>query len=207
MKIGLILECQKPRENWLKNADELVCCHVIEQIEPGTEFEISYKGSKPVLLEECGEDAATLLKRGCCCVIIVWDLYPPCPWGTTADANKDHAAVKKNLEDAGIDEDAPVYGICIAYELESWFLVDRQVLIDGLPKVKASHIKKVKNFEQADPKTILSDYFPGRYTGQTQYVIQLLKGLTSEKFDRIQNKCTSFNEFVDSVGKCKAASK
>ncbi len=204
MKIGLILECQESMVAWQKNADELVCRHIIEMLEPGTEIESVFLGNKPNLLAKCGKNAAQLLKNGCCCVIIVWDLYPP--WEGESDAKKDYAAVKKNLEEAGVDKDAPVYCVCIAYELETWFVVDRQVLVDALPKIKASKIKSVKDFERTDPKTILSEYFPGRYTGRTAHVVQLLKGLTSDKFERIRKKCTSFNEFMDSVGKCKTAS-
>ena len=204
MKIGLILECQESTVAWQKNADELVCCHIIEQLEPGTEIEPIFLNNKPNLLAKCGKNAAQLLENGCCCVIIVWDLYPP--WEGEANAENDYAAVKKSLKEAGVDKDAPVYCVCISYELETWFIVDRQVMVDAFPKVKSAKFKKVKDFERTDPKTILSDYFPGRYTGRTSHVVQLIKGLTSEKFDRIRKKCTSFGEFVDSVGKCKTVS-
>lgn len=204
MKIGLILECQKPSANWLKNADELICCHIVKNIEPGTEFQIIYKGVKTVLLDECGEDAAKLLNDGCCCVIIVWDLYPP--WGSIVDPARDHAAVQKNLSDAGVSSTDPVYPICISYEIETWFLVDRLVLVDAFPRIKASKIKHVKNPERTDPKTILSNYFGSQYMGRTSHVIQLLKGLTVDKFDRIKNNCSSFKEFTESIGKCKTAS-
>jgi hypothetical protein len=202
MKIGLILECQDGGAPDRMNADELVGRHVIKIIAPGTEVEPVFLNRKPRLIDECGVYAKQLLANKCCCVIIIWDLYPL--WGGKVCMKRDRDAVLKNLKDAGIPDDAPVYLLCISYELETWFIVDRQVLIDALPKVKADKIKRVRNFERTDPKTILSNYFRSPYRGTTKQVRQLLKGLKKERFRKIQRKCTSFDRFVKQIETCKS---
>lgn len=190
MKIGLILECMAG------GADELVCRHVIALLHPHVQIEVAPLGNKPKLIQQCGHSAAALLANGCDRVIILWDLHPP--WRDQqpcrkADRDAIFVALHEKLE--RLDR---VFLVCIEKELETWLIADRQVLIQAFPQLKPNEFKANRRLEEADPKTLLSNYFrttSGRpYVGSAMQVRQLLKHLYD--CQRLHRKCETFRRFV-----------
>jgi hypothetical protein len=115
--IGMIFECGP------QGADKLVCEYLAANIRPGIKLSSRTLDNKANLLREAGSVAAQLLKDGCTCVLIIWDLRPA--WPDKADKPcraAERQQVLKALHQAGVAATAPVYPICIEQELESWVL-------------------------------------------------------------------------------------
>ena len=73
MTLGLIFECGP------QGADKQVCEYLVQHIKPGIKVSSKTLDNKDNLLRDAGKVAAQLLKDGCTCVLIVWDLRPAWP--------------------------------------------------------------------------------------------------------------------------------
>lgn len=121
--IGMIFECGP------EGADRQVCEYLAKHIRPGIEIRSRTLGSKVDLLRDAGIAAALLLKDGCACVMVVWDLRPAWPDKTNRPCRHDERqTVLMRLAEAGVSPHAPVYLICIEQELESWLLANERAI-------------------------------------------------------------------------------
>ena len=73
MTIGLIFECGP------QGADKQVCEYLAKAIRPGVALTSKTLDNKENLLRDAGRVAAQMLKDGCHCVLIIWDLRPSWP--------------------------------------------------------------------------------------------------------------------------------
>ena len=71
--IGMVFECGP------QGADKQVCEYLVQQIRPGVTLKSRTLDDKRNLLRDAAKVAAQLLKDGCCCVMIIWDLRPAWP--------------------------------------------------------------------------------------------------------------------------------
>lgn len=156
MTIGLIFECGP------QGADKLVCEYLAAHIRPGVVLSCRTLDNKENLLRDAGKVAAQLLKDGCACVLIVWDLRPA--WPDEKD-KACRAAERQQLLDvlgqAGVLAAAPVYLVCIEQELESWLMACDHA-IEALLST-AAHAYGVPRVRKPDavtqPKAALINHF------------------------------------------------
>ncbi len=151
MKIGLIVE------GIAGGTDELVCRHLISLLHPTAQIEVAPLGIKPNLINRCGDGAAALLAKGCERVIILWDLHPA--WSDRQPCRKqDRDAIFATLREK-VGRLDRIFLVCIERELETWLIADRGLLQNAFPRLPAQEFPSIRRLEQADPKTILSNYF------------------------------------------------
>ena len=102
--IGMVFECGS------QGADKLVCEYLVQQIRPGVTLKSRTLDDKRKLLRDAGKVAAQLLKDGCCCVMIVWDLRPAWPDKAERPCRHDERlAVLARLAEAGVPPTAGFY--------------------------------------------------------------------------------------------------
>jgi hypothetical protein len=120
--VGLIFECGP------QGADKQVCEYLVQQLRPGTETRCRTLDNKENLFREAGKVAAQLLRDGCACVIVVWDLRPAWPDNEDFCRSAERQLLLSGFNDAGLAAGAPVYPVCIEYELESWLIANERAL-------------------------------------------------------------------------------
>lgn len=154
--IGMIFECGP------QGADKLVCEYLAANIRPGVKLSSRTLDNKENLLRDAGKVAAQLLKDGCTCVLIIWDLRPA--WPDTKDKPcraAERLQVLTALAQAGVAANAPVYPICIEQELESWLLAS-DTAIEAYLSTKA-HVYSVPRVRRPDrvvqPKAVMINHF------------------------------------------------
>jgi hypothetical protein len=194
--VGLVFECGP------QGADKQVCEYLAKAIRPGVELRSKTLDNKANLLSNAGEVVAQLLKDGCTCVLIVWDLRPFWPDAKESCRHAESVALKKTLADAGVLESDPVHLVCIEQELESWLLTNKRAINEYLstrtyPCNKAVRVRKPDQVPQ--PKAKMKNYFKEArgwaYEG-TVHAIQVLKATeldlkrmrSSESFARFEKK-------------------
>jgi len=117
MTIGLIFECGP------QGADKQVCEYLAKKISPGVALESRTLDNKENLLRDAGRVAAQMLKDGCQCVLIIWDLRPSWPDKKVKPCRAaERKQVLESLTSAGLPAASPVYPVCIEQELESWLI-------------------------------------------------------------------------------------
>lgn len=141
LTIGMIFECGP------QGADKQVCEYLARHIRPGVQIKSRTLDDKVNLLRDAGRVAAQLLKDGCACVLVVWDLRPAWPDKTLRPCRHDERqTVLTRLAEAGVPPTAPVVLVCIEQELESWLLANERAIsahlsspahFYGVAKVKA----------------------------------------------------------------------
>jgi len=197
MKLGIIVECP------LKGVDHQVYEYTIPKLNDSLQFEIVSAGRNKVeMLNNCGPVASTLIESGCERVLIVWDLMPR--FGGAVCRKEDVDSIKTSLEENNVPEGA-VKLVCIEPELESWFLVDGDVLTSY--KAKLWHPHPVKKFpgvvlphNSRDAKSTISKYVETRKYVDYEAAMRIVR--TIENFDRISASHDSFRrlkEFVESL--------
>lgn len=154
--IGMVFECGP------QGADKRVCEYLVQQIRPGIAIRSRTLDNKDNLLRDAGKVAAQLLKDGCSCVLVVWDLRPAWPDRKHKPCRHDERlTVLARMADAGLPAHAPVHLICIEQELESWLLANERAIsallstpahVFAVPKVKAPD-------KVAQPKAALVEHF------------------------------------------------
>ena len=154
--IGLVFECGP------QGADKQVCEYLVQQIRPGVTVKSRTMDDKRNLLRDAGKVAAQLLKDGCCCVMIIWDLRPAWPDKTERPCRHDERlAVLARLAEAGVSMAAPVSLVCIEQELESWLLANERAISAHLStSAHAYLVPKVKRPDAViQPKSALVQHF------------------------------------------------
>jgi hypothetical protein len=107
MTIGFVLECGP------QGADLLVCEYLARSIRPDMAFSSRTLDNKENLLRDAGKVAGQLLKDGCRCVLIVWDLRPSWPdKKSTPCRTNERQHLLTAIEQAGLPASAPVYLVC-----------------------------------------------------------------------------------------------
>jgi len=154
--IGMVFECGP------QGADKLVCEYLANQIRPGVVVRSKSLDSKVNLLRDAGKVAAQLLKDGCACVMIIWDLRPAWPDKTDRPCRHDERqAVLARLAAAGVPLNAPVALICIEQELESWLLANERAISAHLST--AAHAYDAPKVKRPDavtqPKSAMIQHF------------------------------------------------
>ena len=154
--IGMVFECGP------QGADKLVCEYLANQIRPGVFVRSKTLDSKVQLLRDAGKVAAQLLKDGCCCVMIIWDLRPAWPDKTERPCRHDERlAVLARLAEAGVPPTAPVALVCIEQELESWLLANERAISAHLST--AAHAYDAPKVKRPDavtqPKSAMIQHF------------------------------------------------
>lgn len=199
--LGLILECGP------QGADKQVCEYLIERIRPGMRVRSETLDNKANLLRDSGKVAARLLKDGCECVLIVWDLRPA--WPDRTDKPCRHAErieLLSRLAEAGVPEDAPVYLVCVEQELESWLLANERALSAFLST--PAHPFPVPRVRSPDrhpqPKAEVIGLFKqarGWRYNDTVHAIRVLKAVQLD-FGRLRSS-ESFCRFEKMVSACR----
>lgn len=177
MTIGIILECGP------QGADKLVCEYLAAHIRPGVKVTSRTLDNKKDLLQDAGKVAAQLLKDGCRCVLIVWDLRPAWPDKNDKPCRADERRqILKTLADARVTVGAPVYLVCIEQELESWLLASHRAISALLST--AAHPYSVKRVRAPDqvmlPKAVMLKHFKlarGRVYDDKVDAIRVLKAV------------------------------
>ena len=154
--IGMVFECGP------QGADKQVCEYLAKHIRPGIDIKSRTLDNKDNLLRDAGKVAAQLLKDGCVCVIVIWDLRPAWPDKTQRPCRHDERqTVLARLADAGVQPQAAVYLVCIEQELESWLLANERAISALLSSpAHVYHVPKVKVPDTAaQPKAALIEHF------------------------------------------------
>lgn len=200
--IGLIFECGP------QGADKQVCEYLIGHIRPGTVISSRVLNTKRELLQDAGRVAAKLLKEGCDCVMIVWDLRPAWP-----DKNdKPCRALERQqtldtLTQAGVPANAPIYPVCVEQELESWLIAcDHAISAFLSTKTHTYTAKKVRKPDrERQPKAVMNNHFKAArgwvYDDRTHAIavlksapLELKKLRRSESFARFEAKLSGVSQ-------------
>jgi hypothetical protein len=194
--LGMIFECGP------QGADLQVCEYLAQHLRPDVAVRSKTLDNKPNLLRDAGKVAAQLLRDGCVCVLVIWDLRPA--WPDKKDKPCRHAerqTVLTRLADAGLAAHAPVYLVCIEQELESWLLADEKAVAAYLSTAAHAYpVSKVKTPDAVpQPKAVMINHFKKargwRYDDKVNAVqvlkagdIDLARMRRSPSFARFENK-------------------
>ena len=200
MTIGLIFECGP------QGADKQVCEYLVEQLKPGGRITSATLDNKENLLRDAGKVAARMLKDGCACVLVVWDLRPAWPDMKNKPCRHDERqALLASLTEAGLPATAPVYLVCIEQELESWLLACDHAISAHLStpahRYKAKRVSAPDTVQQ--PKAAMINHFRNarnwRYDDRV-HAIRVLKAAAldlkrlrrSVSFARFESKLVAY---------------
>ena len=156
MTIGLIFECGP------QGADKQVCEYLAKAIRPGVALTSKTLDNKENLLRDAGRVAAQMLKDGCNCVLIVWDLRPSWPDKKEKPCRAaERQQILDSLASAGVALTAPVYLVCIEQELESWVIACDHAIAAYLST--QAHPYQAKQYKKPDrerrPKALMNNHF------------------------------------------------
>lgn len=203
MSIGLIFECGP------QGADQQVCEYLVAQIRPGTAFTSATLDNKENLLRDAGKVAARMLKEGCACVLVIWDLRPAWPDMQHKPCRHDErAAVLAALKDAGLTAKAPVYLVCIEQELESWLLASNHAIAGYLStEAHAYQVKRVKAPDQvAQPKGAMIRHFKNARNWRYEDRVDAIRVMKAAAVDlKRLRRSVSFARFERKLESCTGA--
>ncbi len=154
--IGMVLECGP------QGADKLVCEYLVQHLRPGVAVKSRTLDNKDNLLRDAGRVAAQLLREGCYCVLVIWDLRPAWPDKKNRPCRHDERqTVLARLAEAGLAATAPVALVCIEQELESWLLANERAISAHLstPAHPYSAPKVKHPDEVTQPKSAMVQHF------------------------------------------------
>ena len=200
MKVGMIFECGP------EGADKKVCEYLAMHIVPETSLSSRTLDNKENLLRDAGKVAAQLLKDGCACVLIIWDLRPA--WPDRKHKPCRHAereALLQALAQAGVKQNDPVYLICIEQELESWLLACHKAINSLLStdahKYSTQRVRKPDKVMQ--PKAKLIEHFKSARNWTYDDKIDALRVLHETDIDlKSLRRSASFSRFEQKLGQC-----
>ncbi len=198
--IGMVFECGP------QGADKQVCEYLARHIRPGIAIKSRTLDNKGNLLRDAGKVAAQLMKDGCACVLIVWDLRPAWPDKKHRPCRHDERqAVLLRLAQAGLTPDASVYLICIEQELEGWLLANERA-ISGLLSTPA-HVYAVPKVKTPDavmqPKAAMLKHFKNARGWRYDDKVDALRVLKASSVDLPRlRRSTSFARFEGKLLAC-----
>ena len=153
MKVGIICEGR------LGGEDAQIFEHFASRIAPHAAVKTLPQGTKPELIAEAGNVAASLFAEGYDRVLIMWDVMPR--WGRPDGEAQDTADLQVTLSAAGVDAHPCLFLIAIHKELEAWLLADGNALSSVLSR--PAHPVTISNTNNADtvanPKKRLENLF------------------------------------------------
>jgi hypothetical protein len=153
MKVGIICEGRPGGE------DAQVFEHFAKCIAPHAAVKVLPQGTKPELIENAGNVAATLFDTGYARVLVIWDIMPR--WGRPGGEQEDTQDLRVSLSNAGVATHPCLFLIAIHKELEAWLLADGSALSAVLSR--PAHPVTIGNTKNADtvanPKKRLEKLF------------------------------------------------
>ena len=202
--IGMVFECGP------QGADKLVCEHLAKQIRPGMLIKSRTLDDKRQLLRDAGKVAAQLLKDGCNCVLVIWDLRPAWPDKNHRPCRHDERqAVLNALAEAGVPPTAPVALVCIEQELESWLLANERAVSALLSTPTHTYpVSKVKRPDTvAQPKAKLIEHFDKARGWRYDDKVDAVRVLQAAALDlpRMRRRSPTFARFEAKLLSCQAS--
>jgi hypothetical protein len=200
MSLGLIFECGP------QGADQLVCEYLVQHIRPGVKISSRTLDNKDILLRDAAKVAVQLLKGGCTCVLVIWDLRPAWPDKKDKPCRQaERQMLLSRFTEEGIAARTPVYLICIEQELESWLLASDKAIAAYLST--DAHPYSVRRCKQPDrqqqPKAVMINHFKRArgwgYEGEV-HAIRVLKA-ADVNLGRLRQS-TSFGRFETKLLSC-----
>jgi Domain of unknown function (DUF4276) len=198
--IGLIFECGP------QGADKQVCEYLVKQLKPGVNITSVTLDNKDNLLRDAGKVAAQMHKDGCACVLIVWDLRPAWPDMKNKPCRHDERqALLKNMAEAGLAANAPVYLVCVEQELESWLLASDHAIAACLST--AAHAYSVGRVKGPDavpqPKAALIKHFKDARNWRYDDKVDAIRVLKAADVDlKRLRRSVSFARFEGKLNNC-----
>lgn len=200
--IGMVFECEP------QGADKQVCEYLAKHIRPGLRIKSRTLDNKDNLLRDAGKVAAQLLKDGCACVLVVWDLRPAWPDKKDRPCRHDERqTVLTRLAEAGMRPDAPVSLLCIEQELESWLLANERAIsallstpahVYGVAKVKVPDMV-------AQPKSAMLEHFKKARGWRYDDKVDAIRVLRADSIDLPRlRRSVSFARFEAKLLACHA---
>lgn len=200
MTIGLIFECGP------QGADKQICEYLVAQLKPGTRITSATLDNKENLLRDAGKVAARMLKDGCACVLIVWDLRPAWPDMKKKPCRHDERhALLASLKEAGLPTTAPVYLICIEQELESWLLACDHAIESYLSTpAHAFPVSRVKAPDAVQqPKAAMVNHFRKAHNWRYEDRVHAIRVLRAAPLDlKRLRRSASFARFESRLVAC-----
>ena len=198
--IGMIFECGP------QGADKQVCEYLARHIKPGVRISSRTLDDKVNLLRDAGKVAAQLLKDGCACVLVVWDLRPAWPDTKRKPCRHDERqSILNRLAEAGVSPHAPVYLICIEQELESWLLANERAISALLSTpAHAYRVPRVKVPDTvAQPKAAMVKHFTDAKGWRYDDKVDAIRVLTASAVDLPRlRRSASFGRFEAKLLDC-----
>ena len=200
--IGMVFECGP------QGADKQVCEYLAKTILPGVAIKSRTLDNKDNLLRDAGKVAAQLLKDGCACVLIVWDLRPAWPDKKTKPCrHAERLAVLQRLNEAAVAPDDGVYLVCIEQELESWLLANERAASALLST--PTHAYTVPRTKAPDlvmqPKAALIEHFKKARAWRYDDKVDALRVLKAAVVDLPRlRRSTSFARFEAKLLGCQS---
>ena len=200
MTIGFIFECGP------QGADKQVCEYLAKAIRPGLKWTSATLDNKENLLRDAGRVAAQMLKDGCDCVLIIWDLRPSWPDKKQKPCRAaERQQVLHALAQAGVPLNAPVHPACIEQELESWLIACDHAIEAHLST--AAHPYQAKQHKKPDrerqPKALMNNHFYDARGWVYEDRADAIRGLKSAAIDlKRLRRSESFSRFEAKVLAC-----
>lgn len=200
MKLGLIFECGP------QGADKQVCEYLVQHIKPGTEISCRTLDNKDNLLRDAGKVAAHLLRDGCSCVLIVWDLRPAWPEKRQKPCRRtERQTLLTRLAEARVPDTAPVHLVCIEQELESWLLANERAISAALStQAHAYAVRRVKKPDSVpQPKAAMIEHFKAARGWRYDDKVDAIRVLKAADIDLARLRCSqSFSRFENKLNVC-----
>ena len=200
MTLGLIFECGP------QGADKQVCEYLARHIQPDIRISSKTLDNKDNLLRDAGKVAAQLLKDGCTCVLIVWDLRPAWPDRQHKPCrHAERAALLTRLAEAGLAANAPVHLVCIEQELESWLLANERAI--GALLSTDAHPYAVPRVKKPDavmqPKAAMIEHFKAARNWRYDDKVDAIRVLKAADIDLARlRRSVSFARFESKLTDC-----
>lgn len=198
--IGMVFECGP------QGADKQVCEYLAGHLRPGLRIKSRTLDNKDNLLRDAGKVAAQLLKDGCTCVLVIWDLRPAWPDKKDKPCRRDERqALLARLTEAGLPAHAPVYLVCIEQELESWLLANERAI--GALLSRPTHVYDVPKVKVPDavpqPKAAMVKHFDSARGWRYDDKIDALRILRASEVDLPRlRRSASFARFESKLLAC-----
>lgn len=143
MKVGIICEGR------LGGEDAQLFEHFAKRIVPNASVKAFPQGTKPELIAEAGDVAASLFATGYTRVLIMWDIMPR--FGRPDGEQQDTQDIQASLASAGMAAHPCLFLIAIHKELEAWLLADGTALSTVLSR--PAHPVAIPHTKNADTVT------------------------------------------------------
>ena len=202
MKVGIICEGR------LGGEDAQIFEHFAKRIAPLAAVKTFPQGTKPELIAEAGNVAASLFATGYDRVLIMWDVMPR--WNKPNGEAQDRQDLLPALSTAGVATHPCLFLIAIHKELEAWLLADGNALSAVLSR--PAHPVVIPNTNNAEtvpnPKKRLEKLFeqhnvpfglqPAQGTYQPKLAAIRIAENISKNFGQL-GKLASFKKFGRSL--------